>query len=378
MGGFDKMVWAIGEPLLRYHLLQFLATRHPFSQPSLLTKSARLFFYARIVCYNIFIMDLPMVLLLAAVVIIFHPFIFLWYGEHQKVKKLLQIAQLGLPQEGMVPADEVTKAVEAKEREIQAKELALNLANKRLDKLDTAKFEFVSVTTHQLRTPLSAIKWTFDMLSKGELGPVTDEQKMFAQKGYESTDRAIEIVNELLKIDSIQEGKDTRANYNFANVDLVELINSVTFLFANQVKARNIELVFNKPASSLVAQVDPKRLHVVFENLLDNAVKYTKPGGRVTVTLSDAKLNSARSVAEILISDTGIGIPEGEQSKIFQRFFRSSNAVKLVTDGNGLGLAIVKDIIDNHQGEIWFESKENAGTTFHLTLPLQQAPLQPN
>lgn len=338
----------------------------------------RVFFYAKIVCYNISIMDLPMVLLLAAVVIIFHPFIFLWYGEHQKVKKLLQIAQLGLPQEGMVPADEVTKAVEAKQREIQAKELALNLANKRLDKLDTAKFEFVSVTTHQLRTPLSAIKWTFDMLAKGELGPVTDEQKMFAQKGYESTDRAIEIVNELLKIDSIQEGKDTRANYNFANVDLAELINSVLFLFANQVKARNIELIFNKPNTSLVAQVDPKRLHVVFENLLDNAVKYTKLGGRVTVTLSDAKLNSARSVAEVTVSDTGIGIPSGEQTKIFQRFFRSSNAVKLVTDGNGLGLAIVKDIVDNHQGEIWFESKENEGTTFHLTLPLQQAPLQIN
>lgn len=321
-------------------------------------------------------MDLQMVLLLAAVVIIFHPFIFLWYGERQKVKKLLQIAQLGLPQEGLVPADEVTKAVEAKEREIRAKELALNLANKRLDKLDTAKFEFVSVTTHQLRTPLSAIKWTFDMLAKGELGPITDEQRVFAQKGYESTDRAIEIVNELLKIDSIQEGKDTRADYNFANIDLVELIQSVVFLFGNQAKARKIELSFNKPSgNSVIAQVDPKRLHIVFENLLDNAVKYTKPGGRVTVTLSDAKLNSARNAAEIMISDTGIGIPESEQGKIFQRFFRSSNAIKLVTDGNGLGLAIVKDIVDKHQGEIWFESKENEGTTFHLTLPLQQAAL---
>lgn len=317
-------------------------------------------------------MDSTTILLIAALITLFHPFIFLWAGERRRNKKLLQIAELALPQGGVVPANEVKQQLEAKDRELNAKELALNLANKRINKLDAAKFEFVSVTTHQLRTPLAAIKWTFQMLKAGQLGPVSEEQKVFAQKGYESTDRAIDIVNELLKIDSIQEGKDTRAEYNFSNVDLAELIDRVVFLFSNQIKERDLSFSFHKPTSQIVAEADPKRLHVVFENLLDNAIRYTKPGGRVTITLSDAKLNSARSVAEIAVADTGIGIPEREYSKIFQRFYRSSNAVKLDTDGNGLGLAIVKDIIGNHQGEIRFESEENKGTTFYLTIPLQQ------
>ncbi len=317
-------------------------------------------------------MNSTVILLVSALVVLFHPFIFLWYGERKRNRKLLQIAELALPQEPMIPADEARQQLEAKDRELNAKELALSLAGKRLDKLDTAKFEFVSVTTHQLRTPLSAIKWTFDMLNKGQLGPITDEQKVFLQKGYESTDRAIDIVNELLKIDSIQEGKDNRAQYSFSNVDLGELIDTVAFLFTNQMKQKNINFTFNKPASQIIAEVDSKQMHVVLENLLDNAVKYTKSGGQITVTLSDAKLNSARSVAEIIVADTGIGIPEREHSKIFQRFYRSSNAVKVMTDGNGLGLAIIKDIIGNHQGEIHFESEENKGTTFYLTIPLQQ------
>lgn len=312
-------------------------------------------------------------LLVAAVVVLFHPFIFLWFSERKRNEKLLKIAQRGLPKENVVPTEEWQQKLEAKDREIKAKELALNLASKRLDKLDTAKFEFVSVTTHQLRTPLSAIKWTFHMLVSGQLGPVTDEQKIFLQKGYESTDRAINIVNELLKIDSIQEGKDARRDYSFSNVNLAELLDDVAFLFAKQLQEKNIKFIFNRPANPVIAEVDARRLHIVFENLFDNAVKYSRSGGEVTVTLSDDKLNSARSAAEIIFSDTGIGVPSAEQSKIFQRFFRASNAVKLVTDGNGLGLAIIKDIIDNHEGEIRFESRENAGTSFYITLPLQQS-----
>jgi signal transduction histidine kinase len=91
--------------------------------------------------------------------------------------------------------------------------------------------------------------------------------------------------------------------------------------------------------------------------------------------MSDEKMNSARGTVEITISDTGIGIPESEQQKIFQRFFRASNAVKLVPDGNGLGLAIAKDTVDNHGGQMWFESKDNGGTTFHISIPVQQIKL---
>lgn len=318
-----------------------------------------------------------LVLPVAIIVVLFHPFIFLWLGERKRNKKLIAIAaQFTKPEEGLVSREEVQRLLAEKEREVRSKELALGMANKQLDKLDRAKFEFVSVTTHQLRTPLSAIKWTFHMLVTGQLGPITDDQKIFSQKGYESTDRAIAIVNELLHIDSLQEGKETRANYQFSNVNISELVQAISFPFANQLQEKRVKFTINQPESPVLVTVDVKRLGIALENLLDNAAKYTKSGGEVLVTINDAKLNSARSTVEITISDTGIGIPEEEQRKIFQRFFRSSNAVRLVTDGNGLGLSIVKDIIDNHGGEIWFESKENGGTTFHIVLPVQRAGLE--
>ena len=109
---------------------------------------------------------------------------------------------------------------------------------------------------------------------------------------------------------------------------------------------------------------------MMLENLLENAVKYTPTGGTVTVTLSDARLNSSPASVEVMIKDTGIGIPAAEQPKIFQRFYRSSNALRASPDGSGLGLFIAKDIVSHHQGQIWFESVEGQGTTFHVAIPL--------
>lgn len=317
-------------------------------------------------------MDSSLVLLVAALVVFLHPFIFLWYAERRRNQRLVQIASLGLPQEQTVPLSDFQQQLAAKEREIKSKDLALSLAEQRLSKLDRAKFEFVSVTTHQLRTPLSAIKWTLHMMSQGQLGPITAEQKIFLDKCYESTDKAIKIVNELLKVDSIQSGDHTSSDYIFAPTDLADLLARAAAPLVGQFKERQIDFSFQHPPEPLVAQVDARQLQIVFENLLHNSLKYTKAGGSVRVVMSNAKRNSARGVVEITFSDTGIGIPEAEQSKIFQRFFRASNAVKLIPDGNGLGLAIAKYTVDQHGGQMWFESKENGGTTFHLSIPIEQ------
>jgi signal transduction histidine kinase len=121
-------------------------------------------------------------------------------------------------------------------------------------------------------------------------------------------------------------------------------------------------------------ELDPIKISVVVENLVDNALKYTRKEGQVTVEINDDKMNSARPAVEVVVTDSGIGIPPGDQPKIFQRFFRSPSAVKVVTDGSGLGLFIAKDIVENHGGEIWFASKENEGTQFHFTLPQHPTP----
>ncbi len=251
------------------------------------------------------------------------------------------------------------------------KDFELTLANRRLQELEQAKSKFVSVTTHQLRTPLSAIKWTFHMLAQGSLGPITDEQRNFIQKGYNSAQRMIIIVNNLLNIDYIEADRD---DYNFVSVKLEDLIEDLIFEFTNQCQSKQTKLIFHRPAEALPpVSADPVKLGMVFENLIDNAIKYTPSGGQIEISLRSDRVNTARGVVEVIVSDSGIGIPPDDRHKIFHRFFRARNAVKVETDGSGLGLFISRDIVRKHQGEIWFESQEGRGSIFHFTVPVRQS-----
>src|SRR3989344_1895122 len=262
----------------------------------------------------------------------------------------------------------LNQELEAYAKQLFDKDFELTLANKRLQNLEQAKSKFVSVTTHQLRTPLSAIKWTFHMLLGGSLGLVTDEQRNFLQKGYDSTQRIITIINDLLNVDYIEADK---SDYNFLAVNLAELIDGIIFEFINIAERKKIKLSFIKPSNRLPSVVaDPVKISMVLENLIDNALKYTPRDGRVTIDLSDARINSARPSLEVMVADTGIGVPAVEKDKLFHRFFRGSNAIRLEPDGTGLGLFIARDIVEKHGGEIWFESKDGEGTNFHFTLPI--------
>jgi len=262
----------------------------------------------------------------------------------------------------------LNQELESYAKQLFDKDIELTMANKRLQSLEQAKSKFVAVTTHQLRTPLSAIKWTFHMMMNSHLGPVTDEQKEFLRKGYASTQRTIMIINDLLNVDYIEA---EQLDYNLVSIDIVELVENIMFEFTNQAKSRNIELKFLKPTNKPPAvMADPVKIGMVLENLIDNAVKYTPVSGHVTVHLSDARINSARPGVEIIVSDSGIGIPTAERDKLFHRFFRGSNAIHLEPNGTGLGLFIARDVIEKHGGELWFESKEGSGSNFHFTLPL--------
>mgnify|MGYP001594851740 CR=1 FL=1 len=255
-------------------------------------------------------------------------------------------------------------------KELFDKDFELTLANKRLQMLEAAKSKFVSVTTHQLRTPLAAIKWTFHMILQEGLGKVNDEQREFLQKGFDSTQRIIAIVNDLLNIDYIEANK---LDYRFVPSHLDTLVDGLIFEFTNHAESKKIKLELVKPNHALPeVMLDPIKISMVLENLIDNAIKYSRPGGNVRVKLSDERVNSAQPGLEVSVSDSGIGIPATEQEKIFHRFFRASNAVKESPDGSGLGLFISRDIIQKHGGQMWFDSKEGKGTDFHFSLPIQQ------
>lgn len=291
-----------------------------------------------------------------------------WQSRESRLQILIQEANLKTQQ--INELEKVNKELETKNRELYSKELGLTLANKKLQSLEEAKSKFVSVTTHQLRTPLAAIKWTLDMAAKGQLGTITEEQRKYLLQGLTSTERVISIVNDLLKVDSIDA---ERADYSFRPTDLMKLISNIIFEFTNQAMIKKINFIFLKPQNPIPQiEMDADKIRMVLENLVDNAVKYTPEGGKVTIKISDQRLNSAEGAIEIKIIDSGIGIPSAESDKIFQKFFRASNAIKKEPDGSGLGLFIARDIIEKHGGAIWFENHPGQGTSFSFTLPLHQ------
>lgn len=256
-------------------------------------------------------------------------------------------------------------------RALSAKEFELINANRRLRELENAKTKFVSVTTHQLRTPLAGIKWTFNMLQTGQLGPISAEQKEFIDKGVSSTQKMIQIVNDLLHINL--EESDTKDALSLEPVDISALVEEVAAEFFSPAGSKKINLAVQKPAGALPPlMVDRSKIKICLENLVDNAIKYTPLSGQVTLAISDKNLNSARPNIEVSVRDSGIGIAPSDYPKIFQKFFRSAGAVSAEPDGSGLGLYIVKDIVEKHHGSVWFESEVGQGTTFYFSLPLAQ------
>lgn len=285
----------------------------------------------------------------------------------EREQALTQIAKLKEKQMGELVTANRNLAKE--ERALKSKDYELEVANRRLEELENAKSKFVSVTAHQLRTPLSAIKWTFDMMLTGQLGQVTEEQKEFLQKGFDSTQRMIRIVNDLLRVDSIDANNLELVLEPFS---LEKLVDSVTFEFSTQAQSKKIVFSVKKPPQSMPTLMgDAAKLRVVLENLIDNAIKYTPKGGRVSVVVSDAKINSATPMAEIVVTDSGIGISPTDKSKIFSKFFRAANAVRLEPDGSGIGLYMAKDIVEKHHGSLVYENAPGGGTIFRVTLPLK-------
>lgn len=231
--------------------------------------------------------------------------------------------------------------------------------------IEKMKTEFVSLAAHQLRTPLSAIKWALKMLIDGDLGPLSLEQTEIVEKTYKSNERMVDLVNDLLDVTRIEEGK-----YLFKPVltEIEPILQFVVKSYQEEAKRRHLTLKFDKPdGETPLAVLDVEKIRIAVQNLIDNAIKYTPQGGRVTVSL-----NYDKKELEVAVKDTGVGIPEDQKERIFSKFFRGSNVIKVETDGSGLGLFIAKNIIQAHGGKIWFESEEGRGTTFYFSLPVRE------
>ncbi len=229
--------------------------------------------------------------------------------------------------------------------------------------VERMKTEFVSIAAHQLRTPISAIKWTLRMILDGDLGPINEEQRDFLDKTYKSNERMINLINDLLNVTRIEEGRHL---YNLVLKNFEDLVGALVVNYADILKQRKLKLDFQKPAEKLPqVKIDVEKASLAISNLIENAMKYTPPGGNIYVEVSQDGSN-----IKVSVRDTGMGILKDQQARIFTKYFRGSNALKMETEGTGLGLFIAKNVVETHGGKIWFVSEEGKGTTFFFTLPI--------
>jgi signal transduction histidine kinase len=239
------------------------------------------------------------------------------------------------------------------------------------------KDQFVSLISHELRTPLTSILGYLELVLEDEDQPLTEEQRSYLTTVERNADRLLRLVGDLLFTAQVDAGRFTLKP---EDVDLATVVRSAEESVRVTAAAAGVEIVVDVPEDALVVHGDAVRLGQACDNLVSNAVKFTPGGGRVTLSLrtawqtADGEVSAeprpdAAPVAQLAVSDTGIGIPSGEQGKLFTRFFRASTAQRNAVPGVGLGLAITKAITTAHGGMLDLVSSEGAGTTFTLTLP---------
>ena len=233
----------------------------------------------------------------------------------------------------------------------------------RLAEASQMKSEFINIVSHQLRSPLTNIKWTFEVLASEEFKVPRGKQEEYFVNVKENIARMVELIDDLLIVSKIEQGDFSIAKKEISLQDLTRDLVGRYKVFA---EASRIKLNFYSQKDIPKVLADPSLLKIVVENLIDNAIRYTKGGGKV-----DIKLIKDKGKALFSIKDSGVGIPLEDQKHIFQKFFRAENALRERTRGSGLGLYVCRSILNKLGGRIWFESKPGKGTTFYFKLSIK-------
>lgn len=224
--------------------------------------------------------------------------------------------------------------------------------------------EFITVTSHQLNTPLSIIRGYASLLLAGKAGKLLAKQQSFLEEISSSTEKMIALVGSMLSISRIEQEK---IKLKITDVNVLDIISSVTKSLQGKADEKNLNLTQREIGNNIVIMADQDHLRQALSNIIENAIKYTNKG-RVTVSVIDRP-----EVVDIIVTDTGIGIPESEIQKIGTRFYRSQNAIDVDHHGSGLGIYIAKTIVEKHHGHSKIESNINKGTKITLTLPKKQS-----
>ena len=247
------------------------------------------------------------------------------------------------------------------EKKIVERIRQLTSALKEVEVINKRKSEFISAVSHELRTPLTSIKGYASILLAGTLGNLPPEVQARLEKINKHSDELTQLVNDLLDISRIESGK---VEMKKENLNLNEVVAGVVELLSIQLKEKQIQFASHIPEEATWVWADASQLKRVFINLINNAIKFTPPQGKI-----DIYCRRLDSTTQIDVTDTGYGIPADSLEKIFEEFYRVENPTNEKVKGSGLGLSLVKHIVEAHGGKIWVKSRLNFGSTFSFTLP---------
>lgn len=291
-----------------------------------------------------------------------NPDIVITEGDEELVTILAN--KLGQSLENARLFEKTWKSQQDLEKKVEERTRQLTQAFEEVKKISQRKTDFISAVSHELRTPLTSVKGYAAILLAEKLGPLPPAAKERLEKINLHSDELVHMVNDLLDIARIEAGKTIM---KLELQDIKAIVESAADLVGIQCKNKNINLVLDLAVRLPPILLDRSQIERVFINILGNAVKFTPQDGTITIR---ARPDGAQ--LKIDISDTGIGMPKEALNKLFQEFYRVDNAINQQVKGTGLGLSLVKHIVEAHQGKIMVESELNKGSTFSITLPIQQ------
>lgn len=293
-------------------------------------------------------------------------------GEHRLAQyshrdlRVLRVAagELVVGIQNALAIQEIRDLNENLQQRIDAATKELRRSNAQLQRLDETKDEFISMASHQLRTPLTSIKGYVSMLLDGDLGKISAQQRQVLEEAFSSSERMVHLIGDFLNVSRLQTGKFVIEK---RPTDIAALIESEVHALRQVAESRELTLKYTPPKTIPTLNIDADKFKQVIMNFIDNAMYYSKSGSDITITLRKVK-----GVVEFRVKDTGIGVPEEEQAGLFTKFFRATNARRTRPDGTGVGLFLAKKVVSDHKGEVIFESKEGKGSTFGFRLPLPE------
>lgn len=277
--------------------------------------------------------------------------------------------ELAVAMQNAIRFDQIQYFNENLQQRIDEATKELRASNEELQKLDEAKDEFVSMASHQLRTPLTSVKGYISMVLEGDAGKISDAQRHLLSEAFTSSERMVHLINDFLNVSRLQTGKfmiDRRL------VDLAHITEQEVHGLMTTAKAHDLKLKFRKPSRFPSLYIDEGKIRQVIMNFIDNAIYYSSDRSTITIGLEVLDNNVV-----LTVHNEGMGVPKEEQSHLFTKFFRATNARRQRPDGTGVGLFLAKRVITEHGGSMVFESALNKGATFGFRLPVKKLSTPP-